>query len=146
MPKPSEKKISPLSFQIKRIDLLEACLCHPISDMPELINFQFDIKLEHKFNIENRFFVVVGSIEIFNEDKLNKWGSFSISCNYEIENFHEFVENNGKLVLPDEFIIALNSITLSTARGMMFSQFRGTFLHNAILPIVDPKTFISQTN
>jgi hypothetical protein len=27
----------------------------------------------------------------------------------------------------------------------MFSQFRGTFLQNALLPVIDPKSFITQT-
>ena len=38
----------------------------------------------------------------------------------------------------DIFISTLNSISISTTRGMMFSAFRGTFLHNAILPLIDP--------
>jgi uncharacterized protein YbbC (DUF1343 family) len=35
----------------------------------------------------------------------------------------------------------LNSISLSTTRGAMFSTFKGTFLHGAVLPIIDPKQF-----
>jgi hypothetical protein len=35
----------------------------------------------------------------------------------------------------------LNRISISTTRGAMFSTFKGTFLHAAILPIVDPKNF-----
>jgi hypothetical protein len=144
MPKPSEKKIAPLSFQIKGIELLETCLIHPKFPIPEFIIFQFDIKLEHKFNIEKRIFSVFVSIEIFDEDHKNKFGSFSVSCNYEIENFNDFVDSRKNMALPDEFVITLNSISLSTARGMMFNQFRGTFLHGACLPIIDPKTFILQ--
>lgn len=32
-------------------------------------------------------------------------------------------------------------VSLSTARGYMAATFKGTILHNAFLPIIDPKTF-----
>jgi len=35
----------------------------------------------------------------------------------------------------------VNSIALSTTRGLLFAQFRGTPLHNTILPLIDPADF-----
>jgi hypothetical protein len=43
--------------------------------------------------------------------------------------------------LPSDIIIAMNSISISTIRGIMFSTFKGTYLHNAFLPVIDPKSF-----
>ena len=55
---------------------------------------------------------------------------------------NDFFNKQHTLVdLPQEFITLLNSIALSTTRGVMFSQFRGTVLHNAILPIIAPAKF-----
>jgi hypothetical protein len=45
------------------------------------------------------------------------------------------------MYLPSGIIDLLNSVSVSTVRGMMFSAFKGTFLHNAVLPVIDPKTF-----
>lgn len=145
MSKSSEKKQSvPVNFQIKGIDLLDSCLNHPKSIIPKLSNFQFDLKLEHKVNIDIKFIAVVVHIEVFDEKHETKFGSLTISCNYGIENFENFVDAKRNLILPDEFLVTLNSISLSTARGIMFSQFKGTFLHTACLPIVDPKAFVLQ--
>lgn len=44
---------------------------------------------------------------------------------------------------PDNILVTFNSISISTMRGLMFAQFKGTFLHNAILPIIDPGSFIT---
>lgn len=145
MPKSSEKKQSvPVNFQIKGIELLESCMNHPKSALPELRNFQFNLKLEHKVNTDIKFIAVVVSIEVFDEKHETKFGSLAISCIYGIDNFENFVDSKKNLNLPDDILITLNSISLSTARGIMFSQFKGTFLHAACLPIIDPKSFVLQ--
>jgi len=43
--------------------------------------------------------------------------------------------------LPSEFITTINSLSLSTSRGILFMLFRGTFLHSAILPIIDSSDY-----
>jgi hypothetical protein len=62
---------------------------------------------------------------------------------YEILNFVDVIKisTDGKLDIPQALIEVLNSISISTTRGVMFSTFKGTFLHNAVLPIIDPRQF-----
>jgi hypothetical protein len=68
-----------------------------------------------------------------------------VSFIFEIPDLKEYVDPKNNIPkLPEEFLTTINSISISTVRGVMFSQFKGTFLHNAILPVVDPKSFISQ--
>jgi hypothetical protein len=134
-----------VNFQLKGIELLNIFLEHPKQVIPDIKAFQFDIKLEHKINTDNKFIIVVIYIDLFNEQKDLKFGSLTSSCIFEISNFHDFVDSkNNSVQFPDDFLTTINSITISTARGIMFNQFRGTFLHNAYLPIVDPKSFIPQ--
>lgn len=134
-----------INFQLKGIELLEACLNHPKQTIPDLKVFHFDMKLEHKLNIENKIIAVVIYVDLFNVQRDVKLGSITSSCIFEIANFTDFLDlKTNNVNLPDDFLITINSITISTARGIMFNQFKGTFLHNAILPIVDPKSFIVQ--
>jgi hypothetical protein len=44
--------------------------------------------------------------------------------------------------LPRVELLEINSISMDTLRGIMFSKFMGTYLHNAILPIIDSEQFI----
>ena len=87
-------------------------------------------------------FVIV-SVEIRSEDQNHILGSLAVSCIYSIVNFDEVIkiEADGKLDIPQPLVEILNSISISTTRGVMFSAFKGTFLHNAFLPIVDPRSF-----
>jgi hypothetical protein len=143
----SSKKINEtiVNFKLVGIELLEASLNHPKSAMPEQRQFHFELKLEHKFNSEKQLFIVVIYVEIFNEQKDIKFGSLTSSCIFEIENLKDYIDpKNNKINLSNEFFNTINSIAISTIRGIMFSQFKGTFLHNAYLPIIDPKSFVSQ--
>ncbi|MDP4292461.1 MAG: hypothetical protein Q8908_15390 [Bacteroidota bacterium] len=134
-----------IDVQLKGIELLEACLNHPKQATPDLKVFHFDMKLEHKLNVENKFIAVVFYVDLFNAERDIKLGSVTASCIFEIANIDDFLDSKTQNVnLPEDFLISINSITISTVRGIMFSQFKGTFLHNAFLPIIDPKSFTVQ--
>ncbi len=140
----NKPKIS-VNFQLKGIELLEACLNHPKHAITDLKGFHFDIKLEHKLSIENKIIAVLIYVNLFSEQKDIKLGSITSSCIFEISNMLDFIDTKSNNInLPEDFLTTVNSITISTARGIMFNQFKGTFLHNAFLPIVDPKSFINQ--
>lgn len=135
----------PVSFQLKGIELLDFCFNHPKKQIPAQMVFNFDIKIEHKILADNNFIAVVVSIDINNDQRDIKLGSIMVSCIFEIPELKEYIDpKNNVPKLSEEFLTTINSISISTVRGVMFSQFRGTFLHNAILPVVDPKSFVSQ--
>lgn len=126
-----------ISFQFETIELLEFSMMTPNKGVESKTQYKLDINIEHRFNIEyNRIFVIV-SIDIIDENNDAGLSSFKISCIYKIKNLREFIDDN-RVSLPEEMITTLNSISLSTCRGILFSSLKGTFLHNVILPIIDP--------
>ena len=134
-----------MHFQLKGIELLEASLNHPNHAIADLKVFHFDIKLEHKLSVENKIIAVLIYVDLFNEQKDIKLGSITSSCIFEVTNMLDFIDTKSNNInFPEDFLTTVNSITISTARGIMFNQFKGTFLHNAFLPIVDPKSFVNQ--
>lgn len=137
-----EKKTDPISFQIKAIEILDTCINSPKQPIGGEIVFQFDINLEQAINIDKAMVVVICSVSVFNEEKEELFGKLRCSCIYGVDNLSHFVNAKTKTIeFPEPFLVTLNSITLSTVRGLMFSIFRGTFLHNAVLPILDPASF-----
>jgi hypothetical protein len=86
---------------------------------------------------------VVATVEILHEDKATLLASLKASCIYEIANFNDFLtKGTNQVTFPESVVVTFNSITISTVRGLMFSQFKGTHLHTAILPIIDPTAFV----
>jgi hypothetical protein len=134
-----------INFQLRAIELLDFNLNHPGHLLQELSTFHFDLNIEHKINTDKKVIFVVNDIQILNESRTFNLGSIKVNCAFEIENLMDFVDSKkNTLNLPDQISNMLNSITISTTRGIMFSQFKGTFLHNAYLPVIDPQSFISQ--
>lgn len=122
--------------------MLEYALNAPHAELPNNLEYKFDLGLEQKINLPAKKIFVVCSITVSCDHNADRLAHAKISCIYdfpELEIFFDKATNN--MNLPDDLIISLNSISLSTCRGVMFTLFRGTFLHNAVLPIVDPKTF-----
>ena len=134
------EKNKDITFQLKGIELLDVQLKHPEKPLPEQTTFHFDINLEHRINADNNLVIVICTISIVNEDKSTQLGLLKASCIFEVANMADFIDNNKKQTgFPEGILTTLNSITISTVRGIMFSQFKGTFLHNAHLPIIDPQ-------
>lgn len=136
----TKQKDDNFSFNIKGIELLNFNLVFPTDDVNKIRSYKFNINAEQKINLENKLIFDVISVEILNEDTELKLGSIKVSVIYEINNHSDFIEKNTQQIkLPNNIIAHLNDISISTTRGVMFSQFKGTHLHNAFLPVIDLK-------
>jgi hypothetical protein len=137
--------IENVGFQIKAIEILEFSMKSYAKPVPDIFTYSTNISLEHRVNMQNRILMVLPTAEILDQDKLTILATIKVSFMFEFNSFEGF--SNGKtseIELPEAIIVALNSISISTLRGIMFSLFRGTFLHKVILPVIDPKTFIHE--
>lgn len=129
-----------ISFQIKGIELLDVQINHSEEPLKTQITFQFDISLEHRINANDKLIILICSINVNDEENSAKLGFLRASCIFEVNNIADFMVNK-QINFPDTILNTLNSITISTVRGIMFSQFKGTFLHNAHLPVINPQSF-----
>lgn len=137
-----ENKAFTVNLQLKSIELLKGSISLPSVPEVSLNNFNFNINLDSKADSTNKLLFVIVSVEIRSEDQNHVLGSLAVSCIYSIVNFDEVVkiEADGKIDIAQPLVEILNSMSISTTRGVMFSTFKGTFLHNAFLPIVDPRS------
>ena len=136
------KKLN-MKFQIRGVEILEMELKQPTEIFPQQITYNFNLSVEHKVSSEQKLILVLIGVKIRNKgDKANILGSILVNCIFAIENFDMVVKkiDPQKYDIPDEIIDLLNSISISTTRGVMASLFKGTFLHGAVLPVIDPKS------
>jgi hypothetical protein len=132
--------------KLKSLELIDFSITFPQKQKIEPNEFNFKINIEHKINRERKLIFVTISVDIIHEDKVTRLGNLKGSCNFEIPDLGKFVLSGqpDRMNLPSGIIELLNSVSVSTVRGMMFLAFKGTFLHNAVLPVIDPKTFREQ--
>lgn len=133
------------TFQLKSIELLETNMCQPLKPIDQETLFNFDINLEHRIDPTQDILAVVTTILIYSESRDEALGKLRAGCVFQIQNLEKHINlETRECQIPEPVTTALNSISISTARGLMFSAFKGTFLHLAILPVVDPTKFSQQ--
>jgi len=82
---------------------------------------------------------VIVNVDVISDDQKNVFGSISVNNVYQIINFEEAfkLDAQNQYEIPPKLLEAIGSTSLSTTRGIMYSLFKGTFLNNALLPLVD---------
>ncbi len=135
-----------IAFGFKGIEIVQSVL-NPIPILtikPE--DFIFNIQIDQKIDAANKLIHVFVHIHVLLPEIKEELGSLSTLCVFHVENLDEVLKNEGdNIQLPDHFMNTLSAIAISTSRGIMFTFFKGTYLHRAILPIIDPTKFKPQS-
>jgi len=136
-----------IEYQIKGIEILDSFLKTPKQSIPKGTAYQFNMNIEHRIDLGRKFVMVLTDVSCFVDDAQGDLGKFKSSCIFYIPQLEKYIDKETKaLNLPEQFLISINSISISTTRGLMFSFLKGTFLHNAVIPIVDPTAFKMEIN
>src|SRR6187401_762520 len=128
-------------IKLRGIELLNVSLIRLEHTSKNLSTFLYNVRIVQDIDKNKKLVFIIVHVDIHSTEEKKDVGSLSVSHIYELANFEEVVtildEHNFKL--SESVNDILNSISISTTRGVMFSTFKGTLLHNAILPIVNPK-------
>jgi hypothetical protein len=128
-----------IGFKLLAIELLDFSLNFQEKAIIPFKTYHFNLRVEQRIIEDKKMVIVTLHVAVLHEDQETILATVRASCIFEIFNFEALERNvDGNISLPEQTNISLNSITISTMRGIMFSLFRGTYLHNAFLPIVDP--------
>ena len=130
-----------IEFRLAGIEVLQSEIVELITKQETSIEFHFDISIEVKLNQKQETVFVAPFVKIRINNEPEYVGKLKIALAFNIKSFQKYLEPNSKNTLPQYIQDLLNSISISTLRGVMFNHFKGTYLHNAVLPIVDPKSF-----
>ncbi|HLZ88406.1 MAG TPA: hypothetical protein VKQ52_14220 [Puia sp.] len=128
-------------IRLKGIELLNSAINLPPVAEVAFTDFSYTINVESKADGANQLIFVVITVEVRSDEYSFVLGVLSISCIYTHVHFEKIVKSTSgrKVDIPQALKDILNEMSLSTMRGVMFATFKGTFLHNAFLPMIDPE-------
>jgi hypothetical protein len=126
-----------INFKLIKIELLDVKLIKPEKEDTEFKIFSFDIKLEFKVSEENNLIKTLVSIDILDEQNKLKLGAIESSCTFKPDKIDALMQSKATKKLNEDYIYSMGALSISVTRGIMFDQFKGTFLNNAYLPIID---------
>jgi hypothetical protein len=129
-----------VDFQIKftAIELVAKSLEPPTAPL-EKENVDFDFSVDIKVAEQKKEALVLTDISILRHSDKAKMAFFKLLTVFEIVNFEEVFKkvDEHRYDLPLQLEILLKSAGLSTVRGVIYSELRGTYLQNAVLPLID---------
>lgn len=136
----NQANVNPV-FQLIGVELHQLTIHKPAPGTPAPAVFNFDVNTMANVDKGQKVVINTVTIKIKGDSKADELGSIACACIFSVANFDEVVTMKSEIEaeISDSFSETLNSITISTARGMMASELKGTFLHFAILPIIDIK-------
>lgn len=132
-----------ITFRIIDITLVENEIHLPSSSLPvDETKVNFHTVVKHEINIDNKHVFVTLEIRTVYGKEEELIGRFVSRVAFYVDNFNELIrKKESGIIMHDNLINTLNSITISTSRGMMFMAFRGTHLHKVFLPLADLSQF-----
>lgn len=141
--------MKPLTYDIKFVSV--ELLSKSLTDISgpkviESMEFYFNFLVDIKLGPPQKVAAVLTNIAIQNKEDSKELARFSTLCVFELKDFENIFKetSDGRFETPVDLEIILKSAGISTTRGIMVSELRGTYLHNAILPVIDMATLINE--
>ena len=136
--------MSQKAYEIKfvGIELLSKAISDPPDPLKQTAYFSFNFLVDIKLDPPNKNAGVLTTVDILyikESGEKNNAANFKILCVFELPDFDAVFTktDNNKYDIPIDMEILLKSAGLSTIRGIIYSEVRGTYLHAAILPLID---------
>ena len=125
------------------IELVHKSMKEPTKPLEANTKFNFNFLADLKVSPPLKIAGVMTEVTILNEEE-QELAHFKIMCVFELPEFDEIftkVEEN-KYDTPVDLEIMLKATGISTIRGVIFSELRGTYLQGALMPLIDMVTLI----
>ena len=127
-----------VAFSIKGIEIVNSVIKAPI-EIGEISNFNFELKFRTMANPKEGILSVFSDAVIKDLGINSQVGQYSALFHYAVSDLDKVLINTegNQFEIPQPLVTILLGISVSTLRGLMFEAFKGTFLHDAILPVID---------
>lgn len=115
-----------------------------IQAKPDHDKYTFEVNVGNKGYVNENLLNTEVSLKVyFDETKSLLLGSLVLVTMFQIHELGQFIEDDSKLLnLPEKMEASLIGISLSHTRAVFVTKCAGTFLQNAILPIINPSDFL----
>ena len=125
-----------VSYNLSAITLLGAILNRGDQEIADGLDFGFQIQITHNVYPEEQKVDVTVTASLLVIETKALMAKVAVGYRFDFLNFDQL--NLGKNnTLPVDLANSINGLSVSTTRGVFFSQVRGTSLHNVVMPLVD---------
>lgn len=130
----------PIAYRFSGIQIISKSLAPMPETSPDSLGYSFSILLEMKVDEKLKMVSPVVYIKIFYgeiESRL-ELASFTVAYYFELPEFEKVMvkTDENAYIIPNELDALMKPIAISTTRGIIYSELRGTYLQSVLLPVV----------
>ena len=129
------------SYNIKfvSIDMISKSMEQQPFNGEEPQDFKFDWIVDLRVSEEQKLVAAITDIAIVWVNGEKEIAKFKTVCAFEFPDFANIFTliEEKKYDVPVEIEIFMKSTALTTSRGMLYSELKGTYLNGLVLPLVD---------
>jgi hypothetical protein len=139
---------APINFRFVAIQTISKSMAQSPEPPIDLSLTSFNITVETRVHAQSRLVMPYVHLKVNRTDTKMELASLTVAYYFEIEEFDKFILlNEDKLYLiPPHLDALIRPVCISTTRGVFYSEFRGTYLHNCIMPVVFMDAFTEIKN
>lgn len=102
------------------------------------VGFNFEVKVETRVQAEGGSVIIVVMVKIKNDTKETVLAAYEIWCVFQILDFdNKIIKNSeGLHIIPEVLQKTFLPVSISTVRGIINCDLQGSYLQNAIMPVI----------
>lgn len=135
------------STRIDDIKIVRKSFNLPLHKVHNAKNFHFEINIKDSVNNDekdSKVFYIIKNIGIKILAKVaeteTEFAEFEMVYTFSFNNENDFISMSGNsIILNEELAEWLDNVVLSTTRGAMYSELRGSYIDEVIFPLIKPK-------
>lgn len=133
-----EMSDTPIKFSFVDIQIISKKLESPLIFNEIKGDFSFEIQVEIRIKPELSLVIPYVSVKVKDINNSEPLATFIIACLFHVIDFNHVVKlkENGVYHVPQELEKTIKPVSISTIRGIIYSELRGTYLSKAIMPVI----------
>ena len=132
-PKPKQQ-----SYKLLNIDLISFALLPKPEKEFSKADVEFNIRQESQVD-KGKELVTVFTLIYFRESGNEEFMAYiEVACIFEVKHLKKLIKKDEVAAgsyISNELDKSMNRIAIATARGILYSQLKGTYLHEYIMPL-----------
>lgn len=138
------KKSFSVRYRLNNINIIKFYFNNLNNDKlkPNKISSEFTVG----FNIhkDKEIITIQIGVKIIGKEIKSDISELIVNYDYHVIGLKNIEHKDGKLKMPNEFMLSLLALSYNTTRGIFYEKCAATCLSNFILPIINPKDFLSK--
>lgn len=101
-------------------------------------NYEFNIQQEQKINVDKKSVIVFTTVKVLQPSNTQPLATVTVACGFAVPSFDTTVSlhASGEYLVQDDYATTIERIATGVTRGVLYSQLRGSYLQDFILPLL----------